>query len=87
MDKIEIHTKEYGITKSKDPLKDGKSIGLQTRLLITPPTGAKNLLEFDMQHEAIKYIKDTYGDVTNMGKTYKIMSNYAIYGDRGYKWK
>jgi hypothetical protein len=87
MDNIEIHTKEYGITKSKDPAKNGKSIGLQTRLIITPPAGAKKIIDFDYQFEASKYIKETYGDNTNVGKTYNILSNHTLYGKKGYQWK
>ncbi len=87
MDNIEIHTKEYGITKSKDPAKNGKSIGLQTRLIITAPAGAKKILDFDYQFEASKYIKDTYGTFYNVGKTYHILSNYKLYGEKGYQWK
>ncbi len=87
MDKIEIHVKQYGVTKSKDPSKDGKSIGLQTRLIIEPPVGAKKILNFDFLHEASSYIKENYGDITNINKTYMIVSNYLKYGDRGYLWK
>ena len=87
MDKIEIHVKEYGITKSKDPAKDKKPIGLETRLIITPPKGAKKILNFDFQFEATKYINDTYGGMDNYGKTYEILSNYKLYGERGYIWK
>lgn len=87
MDDIELHVKEYGITKSKDPNKNGKSIGLQTRLLIHPPIGAIVIKNFDYLHEAMKYIKENYGDITNMYKTYTIMSNYERYGKRGYRWK
>lgn len=87
MDKIEIHVKQYGITKSKDPNKNGKSIGLQTRLVITPPTGAKKVLSFEFLHEANKYIKETYGDISNINKTYTILSNFKLYGNKGYQWK
>jgi hypothetical protein len=87
MDNIEIHIKEYGITKSKDPAKNGKSIGLQTRLIIHPPVGALKILNFDYQFEASRYIKETYGDVYNVGKTYNILSNYKLYGNKGYRWK
>ncbi|MCK5111044.1 MAG: hypothetical protein KAQ94_05935 [Arcobacteraceae bacterium] len=87
MDNIEIHTIDYGIVKSKDPSKHGQTIGLKTRLIITPPTGAKKILDFDYQVEAIKYIKETYGNSTNIGKTYHILSNYKLYGEKGYQWK
>ena len=87
MDNIEIHIKEYGITKSKDPAKNGKSIALQTRLIIHPPAGALKILNFDYLFEANKYIKETYGDIYNVGKTYHILSNYKLYGEKGYKWK
>ncbi len=86
MDKIEIHIKQYGITKSKDPKKNAQVIGLQTRLIIHPPKGALKILNFDFQYEAQNYIKEKYGDIYNMGKTYTIMSNYELYGDRGYRW-
>lgn len=84
MHKIEIHTKEYGITKSKDPKKDGKPIGLKTRLIIHPPQGALILKNFDFQYEASKYIKDTYGDIRD--EKYMILSNYILYGVIGYRW-
>ena len=84
MDEIEIHVKEYGITKSKDPTRNGKSIGLETRLIIHPPKGANRILNFDYLHQASKYLKDTYGDLRD-GK-YMILSNYKIYGPRGYLW-
>lgn len=87
MDKVEIHVKQYGITKSKDPNKNGKSIGLQTRLVITPPTGAKKVIDFDFLHEATKYIKETYGGISNINKTYTILSNFKLYGNKGYQWK
>lgn len=87
MDKIEIHVKQYGITKSKDPLKDGKTIGLQTRLIIHPPVGAKKILDFDYTFQANKYIKDTYGNLVNLNLTYMIFSNYKLYGNKGYQWK
>jgi hypothetical protein len=85
MDNIEIHTKNYGITKSKDPSKNGKTIGLQTRIVITPPAGAKRIEDFDYQFEAIKYLKETYGDLKD-GK-YQILSNFKLYGNKGYQWK
>ncbi len=84
MYKIEIHTKVYGITKSKDPNKDGKSIGLQTRLIIHPLSGALTIKNFDYQVEAINYIKENYGTLRD-GK-YMIISNYKRYGERGYRW-
>ena len=87
MDNIEIHIKEYGITKSKDPLKNGKAIGLETRLIIHIKNGSKNILDFDYQYEAKKYIEDTYGDIFNIGKTYTIFNNYKLYGKQGYLWK
>jgi len=87
MDKIEIHVKQYGITKSKDPKKDGKTIGLQTRLIIHPPVGALKIINFDYLHEANKYIKDTYGDLRSLNLTYMIFSNYKLYGNKGYQWK
>lgn len=86
MDNIEIHVKQYGITKSKDPSRDGKSIGLQTRLIIHPPCGPKQTMNFDYSHDAFKYIKDTYGDIYNVGKTYNVISNFKRYGHRGYRW-
>jgi hypothetical protein len=86
MDSIEIHVKEYGITKSKDPTKNGKPIGLQTRLIITPPKGASKILNFDFQYEAKQYIRENYGDITNVNKTYTIVNNFKKYGARGYKW-
>ena len=84
MYRIEIHTKEYGITKSKDKNKNGKSIGLQTRLIIAPPQGALIIKNFDYQLEAVKYLKEKYGNIKD-GK-YQIVSNYKKYGDRGYRW-
>jgi len=87
MDNIEIHVKEYGITKSKDVKKNGKCIGLETRLIITPPKGAKKILNFDFHFEAKNYIKDNYGDITNINRTYNICNNWNLYGKKGYRWK
>lgn len=86
MDNIEIHIKEYGITKSKDPNKNGMPIGLQTRLIIHPPKGALKILNFDFHYEAKKYIKENYGDIYNIGKTYNIINNFKRYGAVGYRW-
>lgn len=87
MDNIEIHTKNFAMTKSKDPNKNGKTIGLQTRLIIHPPKGAMLIVNFDYLFQAIEYIKKTYGDITNINKTYSILSNYKLYGKRGYQWR
>jgi hypothetical protein len=86
MDKIEIHVKQYGITKSKNPMKDGIPIGLETRLIITPPVGAKKIINFDFSHEAKKYINKNYGGFINYHKTFMIINNYELYGKRGYQW-
>ena len=87
MDSIEIHIKEYGITKSKDKSKDGKPIGLETRLIIAGKSGPRKILNFDFHHEAKQYIKDTYGDIENINKTYTIVNNFKRYGKDGYRWK
>jgi hypothetical protein len=86
MDNIEIHVKQYGITKSKDPAKDGMHIGLETRLIIHPPKGALKILNFNYNYQARRYIKETYGGIENVGKTYHIISNFEKYGERGYRW-
>ncbi len=82
MIKIEFHTKSYGITKSKDPLKNNKSIGLQTRIIIQGRP--LKIINFDFQYEANKYLKDNFGKISD-GK-YMILSNFKIYGNRGYRW-
>jgi hypothetical protein len=87
MDNIEIHVKQYGITRSKEPAKDGKHIGLETRLIVHPPKGAMKILDFDYNYQAIEYINDTYGGTKNIGKTYHILSNFQLYGNKGYEWK
>ncbi len=87
MDNIEIHIKQYGVTKSKDPKKDNQHIGLETRLIVTPPSGPKKILDFDFQYQAQKYLDETYGGTKNIGKTYHILSNFQLYGNKGYQWK
>ena len=84
MDSVEIHIKRYGISKSKDPQKDNQSIGLETRLIIRPEKGKREVLNFDYQPQAIKYLKGRYGDIRD--KKYQILSNFQSYGERGYKW-
>ncbi|MEA3451465.1 MAG: hypothetical protein U9Q83_06125 [Bacteroidota bacterium] len=84
MDRVEFHTKEYGLTKSKDPSKDKKNIGLETRIIIIPILGASKVLNFDYQVEASKYLKDTYGDIKD--KKYEMVNLFKKYGKRGYRW-
>ena len=81
---IEFHVQQYGVTKSKDPLKDGKQIGLNTRLIIHNKSGSSTVMNFDFQFEAEKYLYDTYG--SQKDGAYRIMSNFKRYGKRGYRW-
>ena len=84
MYRVEIHTKEYGKAKSKDPLKDGKIIGLETRLIIKPQIGARIIKNFDYQIQAIKYLDERFGNLKD--EKYIIDSNYKLYGERGFRW-
>jgi len=84
MYRVEFHTKRYGRTKSKDPKKDGKIIGLETRLIIKPSQGAWEIQNFDYQVQASRYLKERFGDIRD-GR-YMIESNYKLYGKRGYRW-
>ena len=84
MYRVEFHTKRYGKTKSKDLSKNGKGIGLETRLILKPKIGAWEIINFDYQFQATRYLKERFGDLRD--GEYMIESNYLIYGKRGYRW-
>lgn len=84
IDKIEIHVQQYGIAKSADPKKNGKPVGLKTRLIIHKPQGYKVKHDFDRLSHAEAYIKKNYGELKD--GNYMVLSNWKLYGSRGYKW-
>lgn len=84
---VEFHTKGYAKTKSKDPEKDGKLIGLETRLIIHPAKGerkAKEILDFDFQKQANEYLLERFGELQD--GNYEMANLYRMYGERGYQW-
>jgi len=84
---VEFHTKNYARTKSKDPEKDGKLIGLETRVIIHPVQGEnkpKEIHDFDFQKQAKAFLVERFGELKD-GK-YQMANLYKMYGERGYKW-
>jgi hypothetical protein len=76
---VEVHVKAYA-----QNIKTGNILGLQTRVIINNPIGNSEVKNFEYQLQALKYIKERFGEFRDGNFQYV---NLAIkYGKRGYKW-
>ena len=76
---VEVHVKGYGRIKGTERI-----IGLETRIIINWARGNSTIHNFDFQHQAIKFVKEKFGEFRDGRFTYVNLFNK--YGDRGYKW-
>lgn len=76
---VEVHVKSYARIRGS-----GRVIGLRTRIIINQPRGNSEIHDFEYQHEAQKFVKDTFGDFRE-GR-FEYVNLWKKYGDKGYKW-
>ena len=75
----EVHVKAYA-----QNIQTGNTLGLQTRVIINNPKGNSEVKNFEYQLQALKYIKERFGEFKD--GNFEYINLFEKYGNRGYKW-